>query len=127
MLKQAYDQGVLLALQEEGLFKEAGATHGLKAIAEGALGKVKNYFTGKGVRDALKDYGAVSAGKPGSAKLDAIMKDIMARVEHSTPPSIESVALGQVGKSLTPYLLPAAGIGAAAATPSAMEAIYPDF
>lgn len=101
MLKKAYKHGVLLALQEEGLVKEAGAAHGLKTLAEDALGKVKDYFTGKGVREALKNYAEASAPQTGEA-------------------------LKQVRKSVFPYAAPAAGIGVAAAIPTTMGALYPD-
>ncbi len=156
MLKQAYEIGVLLALEEEGLTKTAGATHGLKTIAEGAWGKVKNYFTGEGVRGALKDYGEISlhpgqgealtrlgakrgpvrealdmlkehAGGSGSGRAETVLRDIAARLKHAIPPDPKGEALKQVGKSLLPYGVPAAGIGLAAATPSIMSGIYPNF
>jgi len=58
MLKQAYEIGVLLALDEEGfLEKQAAATHGgVKAVAESAWQGIRNYFTGKGVRNALDEF-----------------------------------------------------------------------
>lgn len=155
MLKHAYQIGVLRALEEGGfLEKQAGATHGLKAIAEGALGKMKRYFTGAGVREALSDYATVSKspvrgiplhgaeaapviesmtlieeyarGLTGN-KAESILKDVAARLKHAIPSGVKGQALKQVGKSLLPYAVPAAGVGLAAATPAAMEAIYPNF
>lgn len=155
MLKHAYQIGVLRALEEGGFSeKQAGATHGAKAIAEGAWGRVKNYFTGKGVRKALAEYAEVSKspargiplhgaeaapvvesmtlieeyarGLTGD-KAESILKDVAARLKHAIPPGVKGQALKQVGKSLLPYLVPAGVAGATAATPAAMRAIYPNF
>lgn len=108
MLKQAYEHGVLLALREEGLIKEAGATHGAKELASQAWAGAKRYFTGAGVREALT---GVAKAKQGI----------------QAAPDAMGIARKKVLKSLVPYLAPTGIAGAAAATPAAMGALYPDF
>ena len=96
MIKQAYDHGVLLALQEAGLVKEAGATHGVKALAKDAWSGIKNYATGKGVRKALGDYGAA----PGSKELKEVAKSM---VPYAAPAGIAGAATVGMGALYPKY------------------------
>lgn len=147
MLKQAYEYGVLLALEESGFVKESGAAHeGAKALAGQAWGGIKRYFTGAGVREALADVAKAQTGagsgltayKPvvdslkkligntkGDKHLQSAVRSAIQSLEHSVASDSMQTARKKVMKALMPYVVPAAGIGAVAATPPIFDSLYP--
>ena len=109
MLKHAYELGTLLALQEEGLLKTGAPTalEGAKIVGESTLSKLKDFFTGSKVREALR---SIAAAK---------------RQTGTALASPEAIAKKELWKSLTPYLATAGGAGVIGAGALTAPKIFP--
>jgi hypothetical protein len=124
----AYEIGVKLALEDIGLLKAAGVdptvAQGAKRLFGGAKEGLKDFFTGRRVRDALRNLGAASeSGAPKLTEKGQYLLDLPGAV-GKTP-----IQMGRqdVLNALKPYGITAGLGGLAALTPAILGGIYPDF
>lgn len=123
----AYAAGVKLALEDAGLLKTAGIDPamalGAKRLFSSAGEGLKDFFTAKRVREALKNLGQASeSGTPKLTEKGQYLLDLPGAV-GKTP---IQMARQDVLSALKPYGI-VAGLGSAAAlTPSILRAVYPE-
>ncbi|RLC88616.1 MAG: hypothetical protein DRJ03_01720 [Chloroflexi bacterium] len=126
-MKQAYNIGVELALNDVGLLKTSAVDPtlltGLKRLFGGAASGTKDFFTARRVREALKNLGNVS--ETGTPKLTAEGQYLFGAPGAMGKTPIQ-LARQDVMGALKPYGAAAGLGGLAALTPGILETVYPD-
>lgn len=137
MNSAVYNIGVQLALADAGLIKEATWGAGLKRLSAEALGGIKNFVTGKRLRDALTTYKTVgkSPATIDPTKIQeaiahlALDKPAVNRAREALEAGMtaapDALARREIYKAIRPYAVLLGGAGASYGGYKGVKALYP--
>ena len=122
----AYETGIKLALENAGLIKTAidpSVLQGVKRLFGGAQTGMKDFFTARRVREALRNLG--EAGETGGSKLTE-QGQFLLELPGAVGKTPIQMGRQDVFNALKPYGAAAGLGGAAALTPGIISSMYPD-